>query len=141
MLFCSCVVCKLTANIDKKALNMHHQAQKGFNGIFVEIPQHKKGYLAYIPSTRKIISSYNDVFNESSSNKLSYTPQPYVEAMAMRPDVSYTTYAASSREQIGNIITFAQFEEVNSLSEASDNSEISDKSDDNSTMSPLIREE
>ena len=35
----------------------------------------------------------------------------------MRPDVSSTPYATSSREQTGNIITFAQFEEGNLLSE------------------------
>ena len=61
VLFCTCVVQKATAHIDQKALNMRHQAQKGFRGIFVGIPQHQKGYLVYIPSTRKIISSY-DVF-------------------------------------------------------------------------------
>ena len=36
--------------------------------------------------------------------------------MVMRPDVSYTPYATSSREQTGNIITFTQFEEGNLLS-------------------------
>ena len=37
--------------------------------------------------------------------------------MAMRPDVSYTPYAKSSREKTGNIITFKNFEEGNLLSE------------------------
>ena len=40
---------------------MRHQAQKVFHSIFVGITQHQKGYLVYVPSTRKIISSY-DVF-------------------------------------------------------------------------------
>ena len=40
VLFCPCVVRKATAHIDKKALNMHHQAQKGSCGIFVGISQH-----------------------------------------------------------------------------------------------------
>ena len=48
---------------------------------------------------------------------LSYTSQPYAEAMYMRLAVSYTPYAISSRGKTGNIITFAQFEEGNSLSE------------------------
>ena len=39
---------------------------------------------------------------------LAYTSQPYSEAMAMRPDVTYTPCATSSREQTGDIITFAQ---------------------------------
>ena len=43
--------------------------------------------------------------------------QPYAEAMDMHPAVSYTPYAISSRGETGNIITFAQFEEGNSLSE------------------------
>ena len=67
----------------------------------------------YLPSTRKIISSYDVVFDESFSSALSYTSQPYSEAMVMRPDVTYTPCATSSREQTGDIITFAQFEEGN----------------------------
>ena len=62
LLFCPCVVRKATANFSKKALNMRHQAKKGFCGIFVGIPQHLKGYLFYAPSTRNIISSYDVVF-------------------------------------------------------------------------------
>ena len=63
VLFFPCVVRKATAHVETKALNMHHQAQKGFRGIFVGIPDHQKGYLVYIPSTRKIISSYDVVFD------------------------------------------------------------------------------
>ena len=44
---------------------------------------------------------------------LAYTSQLYAEAMAIQPTVSYIYYASSSREQIGNIITFTQFEEGN----------------------------
>ena len=77
VLFCPCVVRKATAHVDKKALNMCHQAQKDFCGIFVGIPQHQKGYLVYIPSTRKIISSYNVVFYEIFSSALACTPQQY----------------------------------------------------------------
>ena len=42
VLFCPCVVRKATALVNKKALNMRHQAQNGFYGIFVGIPQHQK---------------------------------------------------------------------------------------------------
>ena len=45
VLFCPCVVRKSTAHVETKTLNMRHQAQKGFRGIFVVIPQHQKGYL------------------------------------------------------------------------------------------------
>ena len=45
MLFCPCVVRKATAHVEKKALNMRHQVQKGFRGICVGVPQHQKGYL------------------------------------------------------------------------------------------------
>ena len=55
------------------------------------------------------MSSYDVVFDESSSSKLSYTSQPYTETMAMRLDVSYTHYATSSMKQTGDIITFTQF--------------------------------
>ena len=56
VLFCPCVVRKAMAHVETKTLNMRHQAQKGFRGIFIGIPEHKKGYLVYVPSTRKIIS-------------------------------------------------------------------------------------
>ena len=77
VLFCPYVVRKATTHVGTKALNMRHQAQKGFCGIFIGIPQHQKGYLVYIPHRRNIISSYSVVFYESLYILLSYTPQPY----------------------------------------------------------------
>ena len=50
--------------------------------------------------------------------------------MAMRPDVSYTPYATSPKEQTGDIIMFTNFEEGILLSETCDNAEIGNKSDD-----------
>ena len=97
VLFFPCVVRKATAHVETKTLNMRHQAQKGFCGIFVDIPQHQKGYLVYVPSTRKVILSYDVVFDESFSSALSYTSQPYTEAMVMRPAVTYNPYATSLR--------------------------------------------
>ena len=79
------------------------------------MPQHQKGYLVYVPSTRKLISSYNVVFDKKKSSALSYTSRPYAEAMEMRPAATYTPYAMSSKEQTGDVITFAQFEEGNIL--------------------------
>ena len=92
VLSCPCVVRKDTAHVETKTLNMRHQAQKGFCSIFVGIPEHQKGYLVYVPSTRKIISSYDVVFDESFSSVLAYTSQPYSKAMVMRPEVTYTPY-------------------------------------------------
>ena len=85
-----CVVRKDPAHVERKALNMRHQAQKGFHGIFVGIPQHQKRYLVYVPSTRKITSSYDVVFDESLCSLLAYTSQFYSGAFAMRPAVTYT---------------------------------------------------
>ena len=96
---------------------MRHQVQKCFRGIFVGITQHQKKYLVYIPVTRKIISSYDVVFDEMFSSTLEYTSQPYAEAMDMRQAVSYTTYATSSGDKTGNIIMFAHFYEWNLLSD------------------------
>ena len=115
--FCPCVVRKATAHVETKTLNMRHQAQKGFCGIFVGIPQHKKGYLVHVPKTRKVILSYNVVFDKSFSSALSYTSQPYAESIVMRPTATYTPYATSSKEQTGNVFKFAQFEEGNLLTE------------------------
>ena len=61
----------------------------------------------YVPSTRKVISSYDVVFDESFSSALSYTSRPYAEVMAMRPTVTYAPYATYSKEQTGDVITFA----------------------------------
>ena len=99
---------------------MRHQAQKGFCGILVGIPQHQKGYLVYIPSKRKIIFSYDVLFYESFSSVLVYMSKSYAEAMYMRPALSYTPYATSPKEKTGDIITFTQFEKGNLLSETRD---------------------
>ena len=117
VLFCPFVVQKGTAHVLKKALNMRHQVQKGFRGIFFGIPQHQKGYLVYVLITRKIIFSYAVVFYESFYSKLAYTSQAYAEAMAMHPAVSYIPCATTSREQTGNIIILAHSEEGKLLSE------------------------
>ena len=55
LLSCPYNVRKATAHVETKTLNMLHQSQKGFCGIFVGIPEHQKGYLVYVPSTRKVI--------------------------------------------------------------------------------------
>ena len=61
--------------------------------------------------------------------------------MAISLSVSYTPYVTSWKEQTGNIITFAQFEEGGLSYETRDDAENRDKSDDNSEMPPLISEE
>ena len=88
----------------------------------------------YVPITRKIISSYHVVFDERFSSALSYMSRHYSEAMAMYLEVMYTQYATSSREQTGNEITFAQFEERNILTETCNDAESGDKSDNESIM-------
>ena len=52
----------------------------------------------------------------------------------MRPEVTYTPYATSLKEQTGNLITFANFEEGNILTETRNNAENCDKSDNKSIM-------
>ena len=64
--------------------------------------------------------------------------RPYSEAMAMLPYVTYTPCNTYSREQNGNIITFAQFEEGGLLSETCNDAESGDKSDENSIMQPQL---
>ena len=60
---------------------------------------------------------------------LSYTSRPYAESMAMRLTVTYNPYATSSKEQTGDVITFAQFEEGNLITENHNNTESGDESD------------
>ena len=52
----------------------------------------------------------------------------------MRPAVTYTPYVMSSKEQTGNVITFAQFEKGNILTETRNDAESCDKSDNKSIM-------
>ena len=100
VLYCPCVVRKATGHVDKETLNMRHQGQKGFRGIFVGIPEHQKGYIVYVPSTIKVISSYDVVFDEIISSALSYTSRPYSEVTSMRLAVTYTPYATSLKEKL-----------------------------------------
>ena len=127
VLFCPCVVCKATAHVKTKTLNMRHQAKKGFRRIFVGIPEHQKGYLVYVPSKMKIISSYDVVFDETFSIALVYMSRPYSEEIAMCPEVTYTQYATSPKEQTGDVVTFTQFEKVNILTETRNDAEIGDE--------------
>ena len=52
----------------------------------------------------------------------------------MRPAVTYTPYATSSKEQTGDVITFAQFEEGNLLTETRNDTESSDEYNSESIM-------
>ena len=88
----------------------------------------------YVPSTIKVILLYDVVFYESFSSALSYTSRPYAEAMEMRPTGTYTPYATSSKEKTGDVITFAQFEEGDLISETLNNTESGDESDSESIM-------
>ena len=83
VLFCPCVVQKQTAHVDTKELNMCHQPKICFRGIFVGIPQHQKVYLINIPSTQKIVSSHDVIFDETFYSALDYTLHMYLEALTM----------------------------------------------------------
>ena len=122
------------AHVETKALNMRHQVQKRFRGIFVGIPEHQKGYLVYVPSKRKIISPYDVVFDEIFYSALAYTSQKCSEAMVMRPEMTYTTYGTSLRQQTGNISTLAQLEEGNIRTKTRKNAESGDEFDNKSIM-------
>ena len=61
----------------------------------------------------EIVSSHNVIFDETNSSVLAYMSHSYSGALALQPEFSYIPYATSSHEQTGNIITFAQFKNVN----------------------------
>ena len=52
----------------------------------------------------------------------------------MRPEVKFTLYAMSSKEQTGDVITFTQFEEGNILTKTRNDSESGDESNNESIM-------
>ena len=72
--------------------------------------------------------------DESFSTAVSYTSRPYSESMAIRPEVTYTPYAMSSKEQTGDVITFAQFAEGNISTKTRNDAESGDESDSESLM-------
>ena len=117
---------------------MCYQVQKGFHSVFVGIPQHHKGYIVYVPHKQRIISLYDVIFDDSFSSVLTYTLQPYLKYMAIRPAVSYIPYTTSSREKTGSIIMFAQSEEGDLLLESCNDIESGNKSDEDSTLASLI---
>ena len=47
----------------------------------------------------------------------------------MRPEVTYTPYATSLKEQTGDVVTFAQFDEVNILTKTCNDAESDDEPD------------
>ena len=49
VVFCLCVVRKATAHVETKTLNMRHQAQKGFCGIFAGNLEHQNDILCNYP--------------------------------------------------------------------------------------------
>ena len=51
--------------------------------------------------------------------------------MAIRLEVMYTPYAVSLKEQTGDLITFAQFEEGKILTETHNDAESGDESEKN----------
>ena len=95
---------------------MRHQSHNGFRGIFDGILEHQKGYFVYVPHKRKIVFSYNVIFDDIFSSDLAYTSQPYSVSMAMRLSVLYIPYDTSSKGKTGNIIMPTHFEEGNLLS-------------------------
>ena len=61
--------------------------------------------------------------------------------MDIRPYVTYKPYATSSKEQAGDIITFAHFEEENLWSKTRNDAKSGDKYDDDSIMPPQLSKE
>ena len=115
VLFFPYVVQKLTLHVNINSLNMHHQPQKVSRDIFVGIPQNQKGYLVYVPSTRKKKFLTRLCVWQKQSRELAHISHPYSEALMTQPDVSYIPYTTLSCKKTGNIIAFAQFEEGGSL--------------------------
>ena len=74
------------------------------------------------------------MFDESFSSALEYMSQPYSEAMVMRPARTYTPCDVSLRGETGDIIKFAQFEEVGILTKIRNDAESGDKSDNKLIM-------
>ena len=54
--------------------------------------------------------------------------------MSIRPAVTYTLYATYSKEQTGDVITFAQFEEGDLISETCNDTESDDESESESII-------
>ena len=80
-LFCPVIVKKHTAMKDKKMVNMRHQAQKGYRGIFVGMPENQEGYLCYVLSICNMVTSYDMLFDKTFLSALAYSEKPYHDMM------------------------------------------------------------
>ena len=113
VLFCLCVVRKATAHVDTKSLNMRHQWKEVFCGIFVGIPQHQKGYLVYVPHTRKILYSYDVVFYEIFLVSW-HKHHNHMKKQCLHNRLCHIHIMLHHQgKKTGAIITFTQFEEGN----------------------------
>ena len=92
---------------------MGHHSKKGFQGIFVGITQHQTGYLIYVLSKRKMVSSHDVLLDETFYSVLQYTSYVYSEALMTLTELSYITYTTLSHGQTDDIITFENFEDGN----------------------------
>ena len=95
ILSCPHVGQKATAYIGGRELNMRHQPQKGFRGILVGIPQHQKGYLIYIPTTRNIASSNDVVFDKTFPIALAYTSHTPLHGVRVKPDILISIHGSA----------------------------------------------
>ena len=93
-----------------KGVNHASSNTKWFLWYLCWNPTTPKVYLLYVPSTQKILSFHDIVFDKKNHSTLAYTSRPYPEAHATQPSVFHIMYATSYHEQTGDIITILQFE-------------------------------
>jgi hypothetical protein len=129
---CPFIIKKHTAQKDGEIINMKKEPQRGFRGIFIGFAPQMKGWQAYVPATRKTISSNDIYFDESFTSALVTSSKPYQEALSTRPLVTCIPSIQDLMERTGEIITFAQLSDENNLE-----STFSDPNDNNSDVEEL----
>ena len=125
VLFCPCVIQRATVHVGTKAWNMRHQSQKGFQGILVDISQHQKR-LSCLCTTQT-----EDRIFVRCCFWWHFFYCVVIQFTTICRSYGYTTRCVTHtlcyifKGVNGNIITFAQFEEENLISETHNNMEIS----------------
>ena len=107
---CPRVVKKHTISKNGKPSN-DNTFQKGVRGIFIGFPTNQKGYLIYIPSTSRTITSLDVEFDENFKSAIAHTWTPFHDALALRPTHTYIDTSAPPTEHTGTISDSLHLEE------------------------------
>ncbi len=95
------------------------QTERGIRGIFIGFATNQKGFLVYLPSTRRIAISADVLFYESFQTAIVTNWRQYQDSLALQPALSFIPNVNTTLESTGSIedrlqpVEEGEFEEGN----------------------------